>query len=952
MVNLRRCLGLLLALAGLQASAMAQARFDLTGPKIDVRVTRDGVSLPIATVPNLEPGDQLWLHPDLPASQSVKYLLIAVFLRGTTNPPPDEWFNRIETWNKKVREEGVFITVPKDAEQAVLFLAPETGGDFSTLRSAVKGRPGVFVRASQDLAEAGFEQARIEEYLAEMKKVPPGDAAALLDHSNLLARTLALKPNPDCFKRPLDQQYTCLTQTGSQNLLDDGHGQTIAQALSNGPASDLISQTANTQVMGGGLYSAYVGAVIDLVRLTAQLHTAQYQYIPAIAFPRAEKLNLRLNTAPSFHNPKSVIVIGLPTVQPAVLPPLRPAEPNHISCLLNPQMVLPIEGAPLVFSTALAHDLVLHLNFAPGANKTNIPADIPLVADAYQGGLIFAPPTAARHELPPDPILNPAKPLPSVKPVSGAPAVPANGTIVTGTVRGMWGFDSFIGPTLPLQFTPGTGWHIVNSPDTPAYLIAGHPNHLQLASTGTACIRSIAIDGTSDPLTSVAWKLKDSGPAGHVTAAEPTPAAHATASDLNAKHAAKALDNEEAIVQMPPVISVQPVDITLNLQHATTPGSLRLAILQYGAKDADQLGTKTFAEPARIEALRLHSGDTTATLLGTSLDQVKFVAIRESGGREIPFDPVKVAAPTPEEAETNATAAASDNGKRITLALFGDTKPPNFKANEKLTAQVHLEDGRTLDIATYVLPARPVVSLLSRRIAEPLPSTIQMNSPDDLPLGSQLIFFLKSKAPFARNEQIEIASADGSLHTMLSIAANTLVLEDAHTVLATFDPLKLFGASTFGPFRLRAMTADGVNGEWLPLATIVRLPTLTTLHCPATLTSSCTLTGSSLYLIDSIAPDPDFTTPEHVPDGYVESTLAVPRPVTTSIYLKLRDDPSTVQMATLPIQTDPLPPGTPHTHPAPATHADPAQPAAPTTTPAPVSHPATTSTAAVKQSVP
>src|ERR1019366_9351944 len=153
MANLRRRILVLLLLPA--SSALAQARFDLPGPKIDIRVTRNGIVLPIASVPNLQPKDEIWLHPDLPSTQSVKYLLIAAFLRGTTNPPPDSWFIRIDASDRKVREEGVTITVPDEAQQAILFLAPETGGDFSTLRSAVKGRPGVFVRASQDLAEAG-----------------------------------------------------------------------------------------------------------------------------------------------------------------------------------------------------------------------------------------------------------------------------------------------------------------------------------------------------------------------------------------------------------------------------------------------------------------------------------------------------------------------------------------------------------------------------------------------------------------------------------------------------------------------------------------------------------------------------------------------------------------------------------------------------------------------------
>src|ERR1700722_11481467 len=188
------------------------ARFDLTGPKVEVHVTRAGKTLPIAQVPNLQAGDKIWLHPDLPPTQSIHYLLVAAFLRGTTNPPPDNWFFRIETWNKKVQEEGVEVTVPKEAQQVILFLAPETGGDYSTLRSAVKGRPGIFVRASQDLNEAGFEQSRIEKYIASIRQVPPTDPKALPEPPPPLPTPLALKPNEDCFKQPVDLQYNCLTQ--------------------------------------------------------------------------------------------------------------------------------------------------------------------------------------------------------------------------------------------------------------------------------------------------------------------------------------------------------------------------------------------------------------------------------------------------------------------------------------------------------------------------------------------------------------------------------------------------------------------------------------------------------------------------------------------------------------------------------------------------------------------
>ena len=377
------CVALILASLALWTPAYSQSgRFDLAGPKIEVQVTRSGKTLPIADVPSLQPGDKLWLHPNLPPTQSVHFLLIAAFLRGTTNPPPDNWFTRIATWDPKVREEGVSVTVPDEAEQAILFLAPETGGDFATLKKAVRGRPGIFVRASQDLSEAGFEQARIEKYVASMRQVPPADPKAMLEHSNLLARTLNLKPNDDCFKRPVDMQYNCLIQSGNQTLLDDGHAQSVIAQLTNGSNSDFITAASYTSLAGGGTYSAYVGALVDLFRILGGLHSAQYQYIPAISFPDQASLNLRLNSAPSFRNPKSVIVIGLPSITKAVPPPLRPADANFVTCLLKPKVVLPIEGAPLVFSTSFAHDLVLHLN-TPGDSK-----DIPLIPDAYRGGLV------------------------------------------------------------------------------------------------------------------------------------------------------------------------------------------------------------------------------------------------------------------------------------------------------------------------------------------------------------------------------------------------------------------------------------------------------------------------------------------------------------------------------------------------------------------------------------
>jgi len=834
---------LLLFAAALLPAQAPPARFDLTGPKLDVLVTRAGKTLPIASVPNLQPGDELRLHPDLPPTQSVHYLLVAVFLRGTTNPPPDDWFFRIETWNKKVRAEGVTVTVPDEAQQAILFLAPETGGDFSTLRSAVRGRPGVFVRASQDLAEAGFEQARIEKYLDEIKLVPPSDPKALAEHSQLLSRTLNLKPNDDCFKRPLDQQYNCLTQTGNQTLLDDGHGQTVVASLTSGSSSDFINAASATSLAGGGTYSAYVGAIVDLVRLTSNLHTAQYQYIPAIAFPQDASLNLRLNTPPSFHNPKSVIVIGLPSIQPSTAPPLRPTDPKFVTCLLKPDVVLPVEGAPLVFSTAFAHDLVLHLN------QGGAPTDIPLTPDAYQGGLVLNPapkPSPAHAELRGP---HPSKALSLKNKAATAPPTPGT---VTGTVTGQWGFDAFTGPTLQLQNTPGKDWKI--AADDP--LIAGRENHLLLTSSGSACIQNITLDVPPGKQVETSWKPADK----------------------------------------PNLISV---DLPLK---SADPGSLHLAIQQYGERQPNTLAAKTFSEPATLSAAQFHASDNFVTISGTSLDQVQRISLAN-----LIFAP----AATPQVADAALTQSAP--GSTLRLTLPSGAAPPKLQPGEHLTANVTLKDGRTLPLPITVSPARPVVRLISKSISHASDTPIHLASADDLPINQQLVFSLNSPAPFPRSGKIEIANADDSLRTSLTVTSGTLVLQDPHTLLGTLDPLKTFGTSAFGPLRLRAVDPDGTTGDWIPLAILVRLPTLTDIHCSPDAAAPCTLTGSSLYLVDAVGNDPSLKNPTSVPAGFVGSTIDLPHPPSlatppsvghpsnTTLYVRLRDDPAAANSVVLPV---------------------------------------------------
>ena len=83
--------------------------------------------------------------------------------------------------------------------------------------------------------------------------------------------------------------------------------------------------------------------------------------------------------------------------------------------------------------------------------------------------------------------------------------------------------------------------------------------------------------------------------------------------------------------------------------------------------------------------------------------------------------------------------------------------------------------------------------------------------------------------------------------------------------------------------------------------TLVRLPALKELRCPGAPEQHCTLQGTDLYLLDSVSIDAQFQQSVPVPDGFAGSTLSVPHPSGTELYLKLRDDRARINKVVLPV---------------------------------------------------
>jgi hypothetical protein len=786
----------------LTACAAADApAFDLPGPRIQINVTRAGKTLPISEVPNLQAGDRLWLYPEIPYTQSVHYLLITAFLRGSTNPPPEHWFFKAETWNKQVRRDGIAVTVPEEAEQVLIFLAPETSGDFSTLRSAVRGKPGAFVRASQDLNQAALDRSRLDKYLSGVKELSAVDPKELQERSILLARSLKIKVDQQCFDKPTEEQAPCLVRNTDQLVLDDGHSQSMVAVLTSGPGSDLVGAISATKFAGGGVYSPYVGAIVDVARMLESFHTAGYQYIPALAMPKKDALDLKLNNPPSFHKPMSVIVAGLPAIEAAQLPPLRTVEPKQIFCLQRSGMILPVEGAPLVFSTQYAHDVVLHVQ-----SKDGLVADLPVVADAALGGFVVDSRSLHAGDM-----------------NSG----------FTGTLRGYWGFQSFEGPVFQLQSAHSVKW-LLTSEDSTA-LIVGRQDAFHLQSENAPCVDQVTMKNQQGRPLKATWKL---------------------------------LKADELEVQVP-----------LKEESA---GPVLTLVAQAGLAKPDEVPMQMYSEAAHLDRFVINAGDQQGVLTGTRLDDVSGLDLEN-----VHFAPGDL---------------SRAEGKDQLHLSSTNTAAASLQAGQKIVAHVSLKDGRILNLDIVVESPRPRLALISKHVQTGA-SVIRLGNADDLPQDGAMSIFLKTEMPanFPRGEKIEIATEDGSASSYLSLADGTLVLQDSHTVLGTLHPLKNFGQSVFGPLRLRPVSENGERGDWQPLAKLVRVPTLKEVRCSDSPDKPCTLIGQNLFLIDSVASDSQFEHNVPVPVGYPESSLSVPRPNGTLLYIKLRDDPSIANKASLPV---------------------------------------------------
>ena len=250
----------------------------------------------------------------------------------------------------------------------LVFFAPETGGDYKTLINAARGRPGAFVRASQDLNQAALDRSRLENYLAAIHALDQTDPSRLKESAPLLARSLAIKVDVKCLDKIPELQAPCLMQGQESLILNDGHSTSIVEALTAGPATDLAMEASYTPQLRYGYYSPYVASVLDIARIMGS-----FTYRAVSVHSRTCFSAWRPNCSHAEHGafvPRSQSPCWsrrIPAVEQPQLPPLHAVDPKDTSRPENLAGFARRRRSPGLLH-GYAHDVTLSLSAEGGGD--------------------------------------------------------------------------------------------------------------------------------------------------------------------------------------------------------------------------------------------------------------------------------------------------------------------------------------------------------------------------------------------------------------------------------------------------------------------------------------------------------------------------------------------------------------------------------------------------------
>ena len=202
--------------------------FDLIGPKVEVRVQRAGMTLPIAEVPNLQPR-----RPALGASRSARQPIRPLSDGHRFSARRDQSSARFLVYSRRNLEQAPSTKkefsspFPTKPRRRSFSLRPKPVAPSARCARRFEASPELLSAPLRILQQASLDRQRLEKYLEAVRETYTADPEQLKAHTTMLARSLNMRLDQQCFDKPSAQQVPCLTQNTDQLVLDDAHSQTM-----------------------------------------------------------------------------------------------------------------------------------------------------------------------------------------------------------------------------------------------------------------------------------------------------------------------------------------------------------------------------------------------------------------------------------------------------------------------------------------------------------------------------------------------------------------------------------------------------------------------------------------------------------------------------------------------------------------------------------------------------
>jgi len=191
---------------------------------------------------------------------------------------------------------------------------------------------------------------RVEAYLAQVKVTSQTDLKSLKERTEMATRSLGIKLAQQCFDKPIDQQAPCLAQNPEGLVLDDANTQSLVSQLTGGDTAALMNAISSSNMAGAGAYSP-TSAPSSIPSGSSLPCIRAFSIYSGAGFANADTLNLAAQRAALVSQPQVCGGRRPASLGPAKPEPLHPVASADSFCAQKPGLVLPAEGAPMVFAS-------------------------------------------------------------------------------------------------------------------------------------------------------------------------------------------------------------------------------------------------------------------------------------------------------------------------------------------------------------------------------------------------------------------------------------------------------------------------------------------------------------------------------------------------------------------------------------------------------------------------